>query len=281
MARTCGVAESSNAMKEFELQGDISSGFRWRVKGTGEQELAEVKREPVLLLGDPPESALIPLGDPPGSKGCARIQKRGYARPPSGEEIVFDLGYDLLLFSERDARYWMLYPWRLFPPEVLVANIDPFVALELHRQEVRDKESRDLLDALLGKASDWRSALCIEAQRNDCARDELERITGSSYAKVDTGEAGRFLEALKAVDRLKKGGPVKTAKAWALFFAIGCRGRGEAMPARGDVLDFLKSKRIPFVKGHAARDIFTGPILSDLPRRRSGAPRKKRWRRES
>ena len=29
-------------MKEFELQGDISSGFRWRVKGTGEQELEEV-----------------------------------------------------------------------------------------------------------------------------------------------------------------------------------------------------------------------------------------------
>jgi hypothetical protein len=264
-------------MKEFELQGDISSGFCWRVKGTGEQELAEVKGEPFVPLGDPPESALIPLGDPPGSKGCARIQsEREDARTPSGEEIVFDLDYDLLLFSERQARYRMLYPWRLLPREVLVANIDPFVALELHRQEVRDKELRDLLDALLGKASDWRSALCIEAQRNDYARDELGRIMGSSYAKVDTGEAGRFLEALKAVDRLKKGVAVKTAKAWALVFVLGCRVKAEPLPTRGEVLRFLASRGIEVSKNNAARDIFTGPILGDLSQDRAGRPKKTR-----
>ena len=69
----------------------------------------------------------------------------------------------------------------------------------------------------LARQVDWRSALCIEARRNDYARGELERVMGA-LGQGDTREVDRFLEAFKAVDRLKKRGPVKVAKAWALFF---------------------------------------------------------------
>jgi hypothetical protein len=202
-----------------------------------------------------------------------------HKRPPSGTEIVFDLGYDLLLASEREARRQLLAPWRFFSPDSLVANIDPFVALVLHRQEVRDKETRDLLDALLGKGSNWRSALCLEARRNDYARSELERVMGSAAAQGDTREVERFLEAFKAVDRLKTG-LVKLTKAQALFFVLGCRARGEPLPTRGEVLRFvlpiLASGDMDSRKRNAARDIFTGPILSALLRGRAGRPRKTR-----
>ena len=50
-----GDRAKGRAMKEFELQGDISSGFRWRVKGA-----TEVEREAFVPLGDSSESALIP-----------------------------------------------------------------------------------------------------------------------------------------------------------------------------------------------------------------------------
>ena len=142
----------------------------------------------------------------------------GYNRPyiplkrPLTDKIKFDPDYELLLASEREARRQLLAPPVMLPPDILkelgpTKFVDPYVARELHLQEKRDKELRDLLDALLGKASDWRSALCVEARHNDYARGELGRITGSNYAKGDTREAGLFLEALKAVDRLKTARP--------------------------------------------------------------------------
>ena len=87
-------------MKEFELQGDISSGFRWRVKGTG--ELAEAERK-----------AFVPLGDSSGSE--VRMRNAGKMRPPAGTAVVFDLDYDLLFASEREARRQLLAPWVMIP----------------------------------------------------------------------------------------------------------------------------------------------------------------------
>jgi hypothetical protein len=174
------------------------------------------ERESTILLGDPLGSDLVPLGDPPGSKGWARIQSEKearndprrasekYVRPPSEEEIVFDPNYEPLLFSDREIRRRLLAPWRMISPACLKEFVDPYVARELRRQETRDKELRDLLDALLGKASDWRTALCIESQRNIDARVELGRIQDNSWTEGDTDELGRFLEALKAVKRLNK-----------------------------------------------------------------------------
>jgi hypothetical protein len=268
-------------MKEFELQGDISSGFRWRVKGTG--ELAE-------------REAFVPLGDSSRSEEWAQIQTADHAmqtgredppyiplkRQPSGTAVVFDLDYELLFASEREARRQLLAPWAMIPlallkklgPEKIV---DPYVARELHRQELRDKELRDVLNAVFGKAGDWRVALCIEARHNDHARVELSR---AAAVRDDTREADRFLAAFKAIDLIKKRGPVKAAKAWALLFALGCRVRGEPMPTKGEVLRFvnsiLASGGIKSWKENAARDIFTGPILDALLRGRAGRPRKTR-----
>ena len=138
-------------MKEFELHGDISSGFRWRGKGAGEQELEE------MMGGDSPESALIPVVDSTRTKRLARIQSGGKKRPPSGTAIVFDLDYGLLLASESEARRQWLAPLAMLPLACMekfgVENfVDPYVARELHRQELRDRESRDILNTLFGKA---------------------------------------------------------------------------------------------------------------------------------
>lgn len=242
--------------KEFELQGCISSGFRWRVKGTGELELGE----------DREDLPYVP------------IKRQPRKRPPSGTATVFDLDYDLLLASEREARRQMLAPLAMLPLSYLEkfglgGFVDPYVASELHRQELRDKELRDVLNALFGKAGDWRVALCIEARRNDHARGELDRAIA---VQDDTREVDRFLTAFKSIGLLKNRGPVKAAKAWALYFVLGCRVRGERMPTKGEVLRFLASRGIEVSKKHAARDIFTGPILDSLLPGRAGRPRKTR-----
>jgi hypothetical protein len=248
-------------MKESELQGDISSGFRWRGKGTGEQELEE-------MMG----------GDSPETKRWARIQSGVKKRLPSGTAITFDLGYKLLLASEGEARKQLLAPLEMLPlayvEKIGVKNlVDPYVARELHRQELRDKELRDVLNALFGKAGDWRVALRIEARHNDYVRVGLDH----AVAVWDgTPEADRFLASFRAIARLKKRGPVKAAKAWALLFVLGRRVRGEPMPTKGEVLRFLESKHTAFLKENAARDIFTGPILDALLRGRAGRPRKTR-----
>ena len=109
----------------------------------------------------------IPVVDSTG-KRWARIQSGGKKRPPSGTAITFDLGYELLLASEGEARRQLLAPLAMLPLAYVekfgVKNfVDPYVARELHRQELRDKELRDVLNALFGKAADWRVALCIEA----------------------------------------------------------------------------------------------------------------------
>ena len=245
-------------MKGFGLQGDISSGFRWCGKGAGEQELEE------MMGGDSPESALIPVVDSTGTKRWARIQSGGKKRPPSGTAITFDLSYDLLLASEREARRRLLIPALIPPPDALKElgrpftlkelrpeKLDPYVARELHLQELRDKELRDLLDALFGKngdrcvglrskAGDWRIALYIESQHNGFARGELKRAMDGAAAQGDTCEVGRFLEAFKALDRLKEHDPVKVAKAWALLFTLECRVYGEPLPTKGKVI-FLRN----------------------------------------
>ena len=169
-------------------------------------------------------------------------------------------------------------------------NPGPYVARELHLQEVRDKELRDLFDALFGtnrdwcvglchKAGDWRIALCVEKQHNDHARGELERTMGTAAVRSDTNEVDRFLEAFRAIDRLKERGPIKVAKAWALFFVVVHRAYGAPLPTKGEVLRFVRLK-VPTediadsLKRNAWRDIFTGPILSALKQGRAGRPRK-------
>jgi hypothetical protein len=269
--------------KEFELQGDISSGFRWKERGK-----VEAEKEVFVPLGDSSRTAQIQnTGEmsKPSEKDVA--PDPGYNRPyiplkrqPSGTAIVFDLDYDLLFASEREARKQLLAP-AMIPPALLKKLgpekiVDPYVARELHRQELRDKELRDVLNALFGKAGNWRVGLCLEAQHNDHARGELACAVAIGDG---TREADRFLAAFKVIALIKKRGPVKTAKAWALLFALGCRVRGEKMPTKGEVLRFLESKHIPFLKENAARDIFTGPILDALLRRRAGRPRETRRRR--
>jgi hypothetical protein len=232
------------------------------------------------MKADEREEPFILLSDPPLPERAIQIQFKAArrVRPPSGDEVVFDPNYEPLLFSEREIRRRLLAPWRMISPAYLKEFVDPYVARELHRQETRDKELRDLFDALLGKASDWRTALCVESQRNIDARSELGRIQGNSWAEGNTDELGRFLEALKAVKRLNERGPVRPAKAWALSFVFGCRMMGEPLPYRGEVLEFLSKKGIKVPKNNAARDIFTGPILSALAQRPSGAPKTKRRR---
>ena len=285
-------------MKEFELQGDISSGFRWRIKGTMEAE----------------REVFVPLGD---SSGTARIQNDGEMSKPSEKEIAsdpgynrpyiplkrpltdkikFDPDYEPLLAGEREARRQLLAPPVMLPPDILkelgpTKFVDPYVARELHLQEVRDKELRDVVDTLFGKngdwcvglrskAGDWLIGLCIETRRNDYASGELTRALGHAATQGDTGEAARFVEAFRAIDRLKERGPVRVAKAWALYFTLGCRVCGDPLPTRGEVLRFVQSKMalgdIDSLKRNAWRDIFTGPILSALLRGRAGRPLKTR-----
>jgi hypothetical protein len=255
------------------------------------------REEPFIPLDDPSGQNLIPVGDPQGSKGWARVQSAKEARNdprraneeglriPSGGEIAWHIDYDLLLASEREARRQLLAPWAMIPPDVLKKLgpekfVDPYVSRELHLQELRDKELRDVLDALFGKAGDWRVGLCIESRRNDYARGELNRIMGGAAARGEVDEVARFLEAFRAVDRLKKGHPLKIAKALALLFTLGCRVCGDPLPTKGEVLRFvqprLASGGIDSRKRNAWRDIFTGPILSALLRGHAGRPRKAR-----
>ena len=101
-------------------------------------------------------------------------------------DTVFDPDYVPLLASEREARRGLLYPWKVFmrrgAPQndrnKILTKIDPYVARELHRQEVRDKELRDIFAALFGSEADWHEALLLEGLHNDCARRELSwRLT--------------------------------------------------------------------------------------------------------
>ena len=243
-------------MKEFELQGDISSGFCWRVKGATEVE--------EMMGGDSPESALIPVVDSTGTKRWARIQSGGKKRPPSGTAIVFDIDYGLLLASESEARRQWLAPLEMLPLAYMekfgVENfVDPYVARELHRQELRDRESRDILNTLFGKAGDWRVALCIEARHNDYAWGKFDR------ALTIPNEVDRFLEAFRAIVRLKRARPSQNRQGMgALLCAWVPRLRRSAAHKRGDapICEIeIGFEGISAWKENAARDIFTGPIL--------------------
>jgi hypothetical protein len=186
------------------------------------------------------------------------------------------LDYVPLLASEHEARRWLLYPWRMFSPDALVANIDCYVAHELHRQEVRDKEICDQLEALLGKAADWRTALLLEACYNDHARRTLEEILVNVFTGGPESERKQWNAACDAIAKLKSSGPAKLAKATALVFVLACRAKNELLPPRGEILEFLRWHGIKVRPGNAGRDIFTGPILSALRQRRSGRPKKTR-----
>ena len=159
-------------------------------------------------------------------------------RPPSGTAIIFDLDYDLLLASEREARRQLLAPWQCSrsPPEKarLGKFVDPYVARELHRQELRDKELRDVLNALFGKAGDWRVALCIEARRNDYARGELERAIGSVRPRATHVRLTAFLRrsrrltGSRSAARSKPPRHGRSALFWvAAFVASRCPQRGK------------------------------------------------------
>ena len=161
-------------MKEFELQGDISSGFRWRGKGTGKQESEEMRG------GDSPERVLIPVVDSTGTKRWARIQSGGKSvrhrgpRLPSTSITIFCLPAKAKL-EDNGLPHWRCSRSPIWRNSVVANFVDPYVARELHRQELRDKELRDVLNALFGKAGDWRVALCIEVRHNDYAWNKFDR----------------------------------------------------------------------------------------------------------
>ena len=131
--------------------------------------------------------------------------------------------------------------------------MDPYVARELHLQEVRDKELRDVLDALFGTdgigASDCVTKPVIGA--SDCASRHgattmrVANLSAPWVAAADRGDTVKptsFLEAFRAIDRLKERGPVKVAKAWALFFVLGCRVYGAPLPTKGRCSDLCGRK---------------------------------------
>ena len=96
-------------MKEFELQGDISSGFRWREKDAIDAERRNHSSRLVTTLSQDGEIRV--------AKNIPDATKRS--------QPVFDLDYEPLLASEREARRTLLLPWRKFRRDRIAANIDP------------------------------------------------------------------------------------------------------------------------------------------------------------
>ena len=130
--------------------------------GASRGQRSEAEREVFVPLGDPPGEHVFTRGEPSGVKRLrSEHGKWQDARTPSGDKIIFDPDYDLLLASEREARKQLLAPGNA-SADILKELTDkirgPVVARELHLQEVRDKELRDVVDTLFGKNGDrdWR-----------------------------------------------------------------------------------------------------------------------------
>jgi hypothetical protein len=101
--------------------------------------------------------------------------------------------------------------------------------------------------------------------------------TLASVFTAGRSEKRQWDAAYDAIAQLKRSGPAKPAKAMALMFVLSCRVKNQLLPTRGEILNFLKQQGINVRRGNAARDIFTGPILSTLSRCRSGR-RGSSWR---
>ena len=219
----------------------------------------------------------VPLGDLPG--GVKFFMPEPREPLPSGKAIVFDPDYQLWLASEREARRWLLFPWRFLmqrgvPLDEALRNIDPYVAQELHRQEERDKELRDEMDALFGKASDWRIALLIEARLNDHARRELTDTLTRIALAGEEREFALFGDAVATFARIKATGPTKLVKAAVLMFILSCRANGESPPTRAETDQLLERIGILGNAGrNVVRDVYSGPIAGYLAQR-VGRPRK-------
>ena len=240
--------------------GDFSplrDGYRWGEDGH--------------LIPRRDEEPFVPEGDKPYQEGATRFR----AAPPraSRSKPGFDPDYEPLLASVREVRRRLLYPWRMFPRDRIAANIDPFVAKELLRQELFDAEFREDLEKLLGKeAVNRRVVLLLEARYNDHAREELGDALAKAYATADAKEVAEWDAARKIFARY----PAHLGRLMALIYVRGFWIHEKPFPPRGEVLEFLESRSIPVSRKNAARDIFTG-ILSKCPRRRAG--RKKSTRR--
>ena len=201
---------------------------------------------------------------------------------PTAKETVFDAGYIPLLASEREARLWLLSPWRVLTRQKDVRNkilpkfVDPYVARELHRQEERDKELRDAFDALFGKKYTNHVALLLEAQFSDQARRELEGILLKLTLDGNEKHLGLFVQAMALLRRRKQTrSPNKLLKATVLLFVLSRRFAGEPKPTRDETDQLIENMKVRLGNDgrNTVRDIYCGPILGYLAHR-VGRPRK-------
>ena len=245
-------------MKEFELQGNTSTGFWWRAKEPDGQEGPAVKPEPFVPLGDPVRPEAIRIGDP------TKPNKRRSL--PSGAEIAFDRQYFPLLASERRARRGLILQW--------VYTHDPFVAAALWKQQDREIPYLEVLTSIVGKKhANWRTVLQCEARSNLQARAELAHWLTEAATGADPQESTRFQEAEAALRRALADGPFERGKAHAIFWVLRYLCEKHCWPTRSMVKAALKEMGCRFPsssRGQNDARFFSGAVLGPVVKDKPG-----------
>jgi len=266
----------ASAMKEFELQGDISTGFSWHAKAADGQEGTVVKPEPFVPLGDtvrrktrkkPSRAPILSTRD--DDNGAVPIQHAERTPFPSGAEIAFNHQYVPLLASERRARRGLIQQW--------VNTHDPFVAAALSKQQDQEIPFLEELTATVGKKNaNWRVVLQWEARHDQHARAELAHWLVKAATGDDPQESKRFHEAETALRRTLANGPFEQAKAFAIFWVLRYLCEKHCWPTRSMVKAALKERghRFPSSKrGQNDARFFRGPVLGRVLKDKGGRPR--------
>jgi hypothetical protein len=124
--------------------------------------------------------------------------------------------------------------------------------------------------------------LLLVAQYDEQGRQECARWLAIAAISQNPRELKAFAEAKRAIVLANELGPRNRPQAWAFLFVVGFRLRGEPLPSRSVVYDFLTRNRVAVdsLKPNARRRLWDAPILRDCPKDKPGRPRvgSKKWR---
>lgn len=140
---------------------------------------------------------------------------------------------------------------------------------------------QEILKANFG-SDDWRLAVLL-VTANPCNKLENAELAAWLMRAVKEHNGDELRAFAKCLDALKNGdSPTKRAKALALYFASQRQLKYGKLPTKAEVRKYLEIAGIVLPERDSAgwkklgRDLFSGPILSALPRGRAGSPKKPR-----
>ena len=204
------------------------------------------------------------------------MTRKGAANPDG-----VNLAYIPLTRDDRIVR-WVLLDKLVGRPR---ESWDPAVCAALRKQEEDDQPLVAALEAMFGKGKGYSALhiyLLLGAQYDEQGRHECARWLATAAISQNPGELEAFVKAKKAIALADEFGPRNRPQAWAHLFAVGFLMRGEPLPPRSVVYDFLARNRIAVdsLKPNAKQRLWDAPILRDCPKDKPGRPRvgSKRWR---